>query len=314
MGDSFSSEMQETFDESRRRIDDFPEYLRGQGHAYLHKSNPLESGEGGKNRICYLLPYWLMEQCGLDAECCREMAVGNIFIMLYFFIQDDIMDTADPKACRSLPIANLCYSEFHRAYSRLFPGESPFWDYYRTYVREWAVGVTREGADNFFVRDPLQIAAKSAPLKLCSTAALLLAGQAANIPRVSRLVEGALVALQMADDWADWQSDLAEGSYNSLLAHYRAENGLPADAPVSEEELRTFLYVDEGLTTYSGIAARLYEEADFDGLKLPHLQAFHESILANMREGAEEITSAKRQLQQGGLTYWLSRIAASNEE
>ncbi|WP_438433856.1 hypothetical protein [Gorillibacterium sp. sgz500922] len=311
---AFIPEVRSAYEESRRRMGAFPEALRGQGYAYLHKANPTGTEEGGKNRICYLLPYWLREQCGLDEETCREMAVGNIFLMLYFFIQDDIMDTADPNACRALPLANLCHGEFHRAYSRLFPGDSPFWDHYRAYIAEWALSVATEAEADFFAADPLRLAGKSAPLKLCSTAALLLADQEENIPRVSRLVEGALVALQMADDWADWASDLAEGSYNSLLSHYRSAAGWPSDSPVQEERVRDFLYIDEGLGTYSAAAERLYEPEAYRGLRLSHLQAFHESLLANLREGAAEIAAAKRQLERGGLHYWLSQASQTKPD
>ncbi|MEO3945944.1 hypothetical protein [Gorillibacterium sp. CAU 1737] len=308
------TELEQVLLMAESRLSGFPEGLKVDGFSYIQNSRRMLDEATGPNRICFLLPYWLKEQCQLTDEICREMAVGNLFLMLHYFIVDDAMDTSDRQAVQDLPMAALFFGEFLNGYSRLFPYDSEFWSYYRSYVSEWAASVSEELKGIVFTSDPAKIARKASPLKLCSTGALLLANQSSEISRVSRLLEEALVAMQMADDWVDWEADLVEdqGKGNSLLSLVRSSQGKPPDASLTEADVKRFLFLDEGLTCFSLLAARRYEACDYSGLKLEALRLFHDALLRDLQRGAMEIAEARRQLEQGGLHYWLSRASSSS--
>lgn len=302
----YEEDLQAVFSECRRIVAQYPAPLATDALAYLAKFDVSERARS-KNYICYLLPFWLQEATGLSIAQCRAMAVDNIFCMLYFFIQDDVFDAPAAGGAHQLPLANLFYGEFLAGYPAMFPQGTAFWTYYRTYLAEWADSVKNEATADYFRHDPLRIAGKSSPLKLCSTAALLLADKADRIPAVTRQLEYTLVALQMADDLSDWAEDLEIGSYNSLLSLAASMLDVPSDRKLTEAEVRSFLYDHQGLTHYSAVATgqlALVERAP-EGLR--QLAAYHRSLVEELQGKALRIDEERKQLAQGGLLYWLAR-------
>jgi hypothetical protein len=202
------------------------------GIAYLKKFSVLEE-DSTKNYICYLLPFWVKELTGITNEEARKLSLANVFIMLYFFIQDDLMDTAPVEWKQQLALGNLFYLEFLEIYRDEFPSDSPFWLYFRTYITEWADSVTNENDQDYFKHQPTRVATKASPLKLASTGALLLSNKADTIDIVTDFIDHVLVTLQMVDDWVDWQDDLEEGSYNCLLSMIKLELQREHEQPVT---------------------------------------------------------------------------------
>lgn len=302
----YEDDLQAVFSECKRIAAGFPAPLAADALAYLAKFD-ISDRERGKNYICYLLPFWLKEATGLSEEQSRAMSVANVFCMLYFFIQDDVFDSPGAGGAKQLPLANLYYGEFLAGYPALFPQASPFWTYYKAYLAEWADSVTNESTADYFRHDPLRIAGKSSPLKLCSTAALLLAGKEELIPAFTRQLEYALTALQMADDLTDWAEDLEENSYNSLLSLAGSPLGVQPARKLTEAEVRSFLYDHQGLTRFSAIAAEQLALAEDLPGGLPQLSAYHRSLVAELRDKALEIEEERKQLAQGGLFYWIGK-------
>ena len=74
----------------------------------------------------------------LPPESMNKLSLANVFVMLYYFIQDDIMDSAKGEHKDKLPLANLFHMQFLSIYRELFPSSSPFWSYYETYITEWS--------------------------------------------------------------------------------------------------------------------------------------------------------------------------------
>ena len=280
--------------------------MDAQAQAYLVKFD-IANKNRSKNYICYLLPFWLQEETGASIQECREMSIANVFCMLYFFIQDDIMDTASAECTRQIPLANLFYAEFLTRYIAYFPQGSPYWQYFKVYLAEWADSVSNEATADYFQNDVRRIAGKSSPLKLSSTGAMLLADKEYLIPAVTDRIERALVALQMADDLTDWAEDLAEGCYNSLLSLTRSELMLPQEHKLTHEEVHSFLYDHLGLTRFSEIATAELKAEDHAILSTPHLTEYHKSLVDSLCAEALEIETERKRLTQGGLYYWLSK-------
>lgn len=307
----YEEELRKVFQECSLTISQFPEPLNSEGLSYLHHFNVFEDGSH-KNYICYLLPFWFQDGYDLDPRTSRAMSVGNVFLMLYFFIQDDVMDshsTTDSLKSTStkLPLANLFYIEFLNIYRSYFPGESMFWTCFNRYVSEWADSVSNEHTQNYFISQKFKVAHKASPLKLSSTAALLLTDHAAHVPESEEMLECVLVTLQMLDDYEDWEEDLEEGNYNCLLALLR-QHYLPGNtADITPKDVNEFIYTHGGMTLYSQIALTHHNKLSDFSLHLPHLLSFHNVLARNLLDIAEAIETEKNSLQNGGLSYWLSK-------
>jgi hypothetical protein len=304
----YETDVQAVFAEAERLIAQYPEPLNEKGLQYAAMFNPCRRGST-KNYICYLLPLWLDRQTGLPIAELRKLSLANVFVMLYFFLQDDVMDTPGTSSKEQLPLANLFFLQFLQLYRDMFPPDSPFWAYLEQYVREWSDSVTNEGAQNYFLRNISLLCRKASPVKLASTGALLLAGQISLIPDVSARVDTALVTLQMLDDWTDWQQDLEEGSYNGLLAYLQAECGSQEQQqsqPLTPTYVKQKLYMDGALTHYAEAAVHHCRGLSSGAVYAPYLDAFHESLLHNLVAEADRVKREKEALLMGGLDYILS--------
>lgn len=301
----YEDELRLVFQDSSDIISRFPAPLNVQGLSYLDQFNVFKTGSH-KNYICYLLPFWLQKDCRLSDQVTRQMSTGNVLLMLYFFIQDDLMDSRDASAFEMLPLANLLYVEFLNIYRPLFEPDSSFWSSFSRYISEWAQSVTREGSEDPFLNDPVQIAHKSSPLKLTSTAALLLSGQAQLIADTEELLHKVLITLQMLDDYEDWEQDLAEGSYNCLLSLARQHLNEDTEQ-LTQGQVKDFIYTAGGLRLYAETALSAHHNLTTHSLNAPHLFAFHHVLVQNLQHIAAAIESEKQLLQGGGLTYWLSK-------
>ncbi|AJS57385.1 class 1 isoprenoid biosynthesis enzyme [Paenibacillus sp. IHBB 10380] len=298
----FDNEISQVFVEAQEIISQFPPSLDHKGLSYLNKFN-IHSEDSTKNYICYLLPFWMKETSTLSNEDYRKLSLGNVFAMLYFFIQDDLMDEPSNSDRSQLILSNLFYLHFLDIYRSYFASDSPFWTYFNQYIREWSDGLTNENHKDYFQSDPSMIAKKSAPLKLSSTGILLLSGQNDLIPTVSDLVERVLITLQMSDDWVDWQEDLADGNYNSLLSMIKKEH-YPHQI-LTVDSVKTSIYVRSIMKNYVDIATANHQYLLSRDIQLTHLLSFHEMLVNDLSQDAQEIEESRILQQQGGLHYWL---------
>jgi hypothetical protein len=302
----YEEELRLVFHESRKIISEFPEPLNAQGMSYLEHFNVFQA-ESHKNYICYLLPFWLQKSCGLSAEITRQMSMGNVFFMLYFFIQDDLMDSKESSTYERLPLANLLYIEFLNIYRRLFPSNSSFWISFNRYITQWADSVSNETISDYFLNDRIKLSYKASPLKLSSTAALLLSGKDSLIPQSEEMIDSVLLTLQMLDDYEDWKEDLEEGSYNCLLSLTRSYLSSDSSITLTSKEVEFFLFTASGLHTYAELAQATHNQVIASSLDVPHLIAFHSMLVTNLQQISDSIELEKKLLQDGGLFYYLSK-------
>ncbi len=295
------------FTEAEAIISEFPQPLNTTGLAYLNKFNVLKEGSTN-NYICYLLPFWMMDFLPIDRVICRHLSLANVLGMLYFFIQDDRMDSISLYNKYQLPLANLLHIKFLKCYQQLFTTDSLFWTFYSKYITEWAEAVTNENHEHSFLKDPLLIARKASPMKLCSTGACLLMEREELIPIISDFVDHVLTTLQMADDWVDWQEDLHEGNYNSLIDFIAAHYPIKYGQDMNESIIKEAIYTRAQLTPYVQAAVEHHKHLATSCINVPHLLSFHEYMVHNLLEEASTIIKKRDSLALGGFEWLMENM------
>ncbi|WP_028609349.1 hypothetical protein [Paenibacillus harenae] len=296
----------QVYAEAGQRIAQFPAPLHKAGLVYADKFNPVKD-DNGKDYICSLLPFWIKEPTGISDSQCRQLALANVYGMLYFFIQDDVMDGIPSANWKEqLALGNLLLLEMLAVLRGLFPSDSPFWSYYHQYVTIWADSVMNESRDNYLMTEPLRMAGKAGPVKIASTGAMLLSGKTESIGQLELAVDIVLTTLQMSDDWVDWKDDLADGSYNGLLAQVAAGLGRDTHEKLSVQEIENAIYVRGCLKPYVQIACDNHERLLTLEIGAGELVDFHSYLLDHLTQTAEAIDANKLLLQKGGFNYFLA--------
>ncbi len=299
------------FSQASEELAELPAGLRERGQELLALSDPLRNG-GRVNRISYMLPYWMRDQTHSPIELCRDLAVGNIFAMLRYFLLDDAMDGQERGAGgirATLALGQLLEELFRRRYQLHFPHESMLWSCYRRYVGEWASAVHTEMEQPISPNDPGLLARKAAPVKIGASGMLLLAGMPERIPDAEQAVDLALAALQLSDDWDDWQDDLPAPNGNAFLSIVRNRLQLPSGQALDEHAVRTAIYHHEAVGELADSAESYAERLR----QIPHrpdpLAAFADAIATGIREEARKIEQSQVRLAAaGGFSYLLSKI------
>ncbi|MBP2000714.1 hypothetical protein J2Z69_001745 [Paenibacillus shirakamiensis] len=302
--EDYEEDIRWVFTEAEKIIQEFPEPFDTNGQVFLSKFNIFVKGSS-KSYICFLLPFWLEDFAHLNREESRQFSLANVFIMLFFHLQDDVMDNPSSPIKSHLALANLIQLKYMSIFHHYFEASSKFWHYLRTYLEEWASAVSREGRITGGLLDTSTMAHKAAPLKSALAGSLLLSNQEHQLAELEDAVNRTLVTLQMLDDWQDWEEDLALENHNSLLAFIRRELDIPLEAPLTTSIIEQSIYS-------GGILKRFAEqhslfESNFELEIVPHLYAFHQDLLEDLQAAAARIDSRRLMLEKGGLHYWISK-------
>ncbi|MFC3799034.1 hypothetical protein [Cohnella sp. GCM10012308] len=305
-------EIANVFAEAAAGADAYPEPLSAAIRGLVQRADP--TGRDRKsNYIAFLLPSWIGARTGADPALCRDLAVGNVYAMLHFFVLDDMMDGSDAgmEGKRALAVGQLLNALFIARYGRYYPPESPLWTYYRTYLGEWATAVSGEGLRRADPRDPRALARKSAPVKLGAVAVLLDAGLSEQIADMEAAVELALASLQLADDWADWREDLpAEERSNAFLTLVRRESlAMPEDQPLQERLVLQAIYRKGALEQLASIVLGHGERLAALPGAAPGLVRFQQEIVAGILNDVQATRDTTDKLASGGgFSYFLSKM------
>jgi hypothetical protein len=306
----YDSVIKQLFADASTEVSCFPAPLNEIGLALLAKFKPAQGG-AGTNYISYLLPFWLKEQTASPNELCRDLAIGNLYAMVHFFVLDDVMDEDAGlnklETRHSLVLGQLFQTLFHQRYRRHFSADSPLWMFYRDYTSDWALAVSQEGKGPADPYDPGQLARKSAPVKLCAAGLLLLSGQQERISDLEEAIDLVLATLQLSDDWADWRDDLAEENCSAFLTLVRKRLALPSEQPLDERLVKQAIYRANCLDSLSDITQDYGERLKGIPNVPAVLIAFHDAISDGIRRDAIAAKETTNKLaSSGGLTYFLS--------
>lgn len=335
----FELQLDAVFEEAKQKVAHFPKPLHELGLAYLAKFD-IRQKHSTKNYVCYLLPFWIAETIQAHTnstvnnasstivssslhlqslpELSHRMGVANIFCMLHFFIQDDLMDTPDLSADQLhdlIPLSQLFWNEFVSICGEHLGNDSSFWQYYKQFLAEWASAVYNEAKADYLFEQPQQIASKVSPLKISLIAMLLQLDCMYMLPDLLQQLDQALIVLQMNDDLSDWEEDMVEHNYNCLLAFIRYEAVNHHQALFSDKvtaiQVQQAIYDQEVIRRYAQYAQSSF--TDVPSLFVSDsLIAFRNYLIQQLHEAATSIHEARNTLLQGSLLYFIQKDLTSS--
>jgi hypothetical protein len=279
----FDIECEWLLDACLERISVYPPALRQPARARLEDHWSLPQKRPHAFHIAYLLPFWLEEPFALDRDVCRLVGLSNIFLVLYFMLQDELMDANPGEYQGNLqPLVTFSFLDVMAPYRCLFGSESAFWALLEKYIAQWGLSVTWErqwhwGQVRAFEQaDLILLARKAAALKIPCAALCLLAGQEEAIGTLEKMVDDLMMSFLLTDDLRDWRGDLAQGNYTYFLTRVMAHRGLGPPARLTETDVENALFVGVVLDEFLELMAEYRRRAleSVSTLDAPHLKAY----------------------------------------
>lgn len=298
----FDAECEWLLDACLERISTYPQALRQPARARLQDHWSLEQKRPHAFHIAYLLPSWLAEPFSLGRDGCRKVGLSNIFLVLYFMLQDALMDASPDEDQGDLqPLGTFFFLDVVAPYRRLFGSDSPFWGRFEEYVAQWGVSVTwerqwhRRPERTLEEGDLLRLARKAAALKIPCAALCMLAGREEAIGFLERMVDHLMLTFQLRDDLRDWHEDLAQARFTYFLTRVLAHRGLGPSAPLTETDVEKALFAGAVLDESLSLMARRNRLAleSVSTLDAPYLKAYI-ALLDQSDEQLREEIAARR--------------------
>jgi hypothetical protein len=259
----FDAESERLLDACLQRISTYPPALRRPALARLEDHWSLKQRRPHAFHIAYLLPFWLEEPFSLDRDGCRFAGLGNVFLVLYFMLQDALMDDGPGEPQGDLQsLGTFFFLDVLAPYRNLFGSDSPFWGRFEEYVAQWGASVAwerqwhRRQERAFEEGDLLRLARKAAPLKIPCAALCMLAGREEAIGFLECMVDNLMLTFQLRDDLQDWHGDLRQGRFTYFLKRVLAHRGLDPCAPLTETDVEKALFAGAVLDESLSLTAR----------------------------------------------------------
>ncbi|MFI5006238.1 MAG: hypothetical protein ACHQKZ_02310 [Solirubrobacterales bacterium] len=232
--------------------------------AELHGLSPRLDGAGRSllERIAtpnwaleWALPYWLCEAFALPAQVAQALGLGNVLMLGYERLADDVVD--GEEGADSLHLAVALHHMWIAQYVRLGLSRD-FWPAFDEYTTQFIRGTlgSHDGArladEGEFMR---LVPWRGACLKICCAAACVLASRTHDLPALALAIDQIMTGVVLLDDEFDWADDLEAGRYNGFVAFC-------SPLPQSDEH-RSHNRLAVQRVIYDGAAARQF----FEGIR-----------------------------------------------
>lgn len=286
-----------------KRVSSYPFYIRDLGLSYLEKLHLVKDKNSRRGGFCYLMPFWLKDSFNIDSETCRIIALGNIFGLLYFMSQDEVIDNRSSGYEVSLsPLSTMFFLDFTAQYRLIFSSDSLFWSYFEKYIGEWSQSVAWEHKKHwrhvevFSEEDFILLSRKAAPFKIPFAAIGILAGNEQKIQAFSDMMDYDQVVYQIIDDWRDWREDLSKGNFTYFLMKAMEYCNIRDSSDLTETHVKKAIYIGNITEKVMEIAKkynRLSRES-ISKVKINYLEAYlqleadlYNKILTDLKEEKE---------------------------
>lgn len=279
----FDTECAWLLDACLQRIATYPPALRQPAQARLEDHWSLQQKSPHAFHIAYLLPFWLKEPLTLDRDVCRQVGLSNVFLVLYFMLQDALMDAGPGEGQGHLqPLGTFFFLDVMAPYRRLFGSDSAFWGRFEEYIAQWGLSVSWERrwhwrqVSAFEEADLIRLAHKAAAGKIPCAALCMLAGREEVIGPLERMVDNLMLTFQLMDDLRDWHGDLAQGHFTYFLTRVMAHRSLGQSELLTETDVEKALFAGAVLDEYLELMARYNRLAreSVSALDVPYLKAY----------------------------------------
>lgn len=279
----FDRECEWLLDACLDRIATYPPALRQPGRARLEAHWSLEHRMPLAFHVAYLLPFWLEEPLALDRDVCRLVGLSSTFLVLYFMLQDELMD-AEPEEYEGhlQPLATFFLLDAMAPYRRVFGSKPAFWALFEEYIAQWGLSISWERQWHwgqvraFEEEDLILLARKAAPSKIPCAALCLLAGRKEAAGLLEKMIDDLMMSFLLADDLQDWRGDLAQGSYTYFLTRVIAHRKLDPHTTLTETDVEKALFAGAVLDEYLELMAEYRRRAleSASALAIPYLEAY----------------------------------------
>lgn len=246
----------------------------------------------GPRAVMFLLPWWLEKRIRQIPDVAFQERLVESTVHAYYFVRmiDNVMDENAEQERRLLPLLGIFHTAFHRAYTRLFPPDDPFWDHFD---RHWS-GVTEAAIretclTGLSLEDFNAISArKTVGVKIPLAAVCCRYDRPDLLPSWCAFYDAFAAWQQMVDDTLDCMRDLRHGTPSFFLSEGERQKS-PGESIAGWVVRRGFAW---GIDHASAIMAGL--RTDAGRLGSPELVRFLEYRDAEIRVHAGEL---RRQLQ-----------------
>ncbi|MDQ2084848.1 hypothetical protein RBH29_00160 [Herbivorax sp. ANBcel31] len=311
----FYDELKKVFENCQEIISNYPEGLSDTGKKYLSRYNVFEEN-ASKNYICYLLSFWVNHECGVKKDICIKITVANTFMMLFAFIQDDLIDRE--IELKDMPemisLGNLFFLEFMSIYREIFESHKKIWDYYDFYMKRWSKSITDEQKNinneiSLLEEEMVSIVSSKAELvKIAVTGICVLSKKEKLLNIYSKAVDKILFSLQIADDYIDWEKDLKKSNTNILLREFMKKEGIKYSMDIKasdvKEEIIFGTIVDKLCTVLRENSYNLNLMIEDKNI---YIKEYNNSILGFMEDQRRKCLEKKRKIEMGGFSNWVDK-------
>lgn len=268
--------------------------------------------------LSHLFPFWLQETFGLDRKICRRISLANTFGLLYFYVQDEVMDSkAGEYTGGLLPLANMFLVDFMAQYRSLFSSDARLWQISQPYMQQWAYSVFHERKEHWgkatpYIEDDLiWIGWKAAPVKMTCAAMAILSGREHLIEPLCQAVDYNQVVFQLLDDWRDWREDLEKGNYTWFLTQVIKEYKLEEAGQLNESHVKRAIFSGSIMQELFSLEKKYSSLAldSLSGVHAPYFQVYIRRLLGHCEEVYRKVLEERKAMMCGGLGYILRKAA-----
>jgi hypothetical protein len=204
------------------------------------------------------LHFWLLDDWNYPHSSERLALEKHLFLAMIFastavYVQESILDAGSGFDRHFLLLERVLSQRSGFHLTRLFPGQSPFWDYHQTYWQEYAearLSLPRNITNENPASDPTSagvdpelrpalrmVAGRLAFTKIPVTAATIRAGQEVNLRQLSVLMDRLNLVLQTLQEIFTLRRDLMRRDYSYPIVRTLAATGLDPQRPYIPEQI-----------------------------------------------------------------------------
>jgi hypothetical protein len=191
-----------------------------------------------RNHPLLYLHFWLLDDWNYPRSAAREALEKQLFLAMTYafaavYTQETILDFGSNFDQRFLLLSQILFQHAGAHLAQLFPGPTPFWDYYRTFWQDYAEALLTIAKLPPPIPDPRPLAFTKIPL----VAVALSLQRDGELPPLCAMLDRLNLVFQTLRDISTLRRDLAQHRWTYPILRTMQEAGLDPLQPISPERL-----------------------------------------------------------------------------